>query len=109
MESGSARGSRKWLDGFRQTNMRRGEIILPVCLHGTYHRGNAGILLQKNGIAPNDDRMTDVLASAATVRHSRVLKLRTWGRIPSGNNDELASFALIAVPCLGFFRSPRSA
>ena len=42
--------------------MRRGEIILHVCLHGTYHRGNVGIVLQKNGIAPNDDRMTDFLA-----------------------------------------------
>jgi uncharacterized damage-inducible protein DinB len=45
--------------------MRRGEIILHVCLHGTYHRGNAGIVLQKNGIAPNDDRMTDFLEKAA--------------------------------------------
>ena len=45
--------------------MRRGEIILHVCLHGTYHRGNAGIVLQKNGIAPNDDRMTDFLEAAA--------------------------------------------
>jgi uncharacterized damage-inducible protein DinB len=41
--------------------MRRGEIILHVCLHGTYHRGNAGIVLQKNGIAANNDRMTDFL------------------------------------------------
>jgi uncharacterized damage-inducible protein DinB len=39
--------------------MTRGEIILHVCMHGTYHRGNAGLLLQKNGIQPNDDRMTD--------------------------------------------------
>ena len=45
--------------------MRRGEIILHVCLHGTYHRGNAGILLQKNGIEPHDDRMTDFLEAAA--------------------------------------------
>lgn len=45
----------------RSARMRRDEIILHVCLHGTYHRGNAGILLQKNGIAPNDDRMTDFL------------------------------------------------
>jgi uncharacterized damage-inducible protein DinB len=44
--------------------MQRGEIILHVCLHGTYHRGNAGIVLQKNGIAPNDDRMTDFLETA---------------------------------------------
>lgn len=55
---------------FRFTNgspasMTRGEIVLHVCLHGTYHRGNAGILLQKNGIAPNDDRMTDFLATVA--------------------------------------------
>jgi len=41
--------------------MRLGEIILHVCLHGTYHRGSAGIVLQKNGIAPNSDRMTDFL------------------------------------------------
>jgi uncharacterized damage-inducible protein DinB len=45
--------------------MSRGEIILHVCLHGTYHRGNAGIVLQKNGIKPNDDRMTDFLETAA--------------------------------------------
>jgi uncharacterized damage-inducible protein DinB len=45
--------------------MRRGEIILHVCLHGTYHRGNAGIVLQKNGIAPNCDRITDFLEAAA--------------------------------------------
>jgi uncharacterized damage-inducible protein DinB len=45
--------------------MRRGEIILHVCLHGAYHRGNAGIVLQKNGIAPNNDRMTDFLETAA--------------------------------------------
>lgn len=44
--------------------MRRGEIILHVCLHGTYHRGNAGIVLQKNGMAPNDDRMTDFVETA---------------------------------------------
>jgi uncharacterized damage-inducible protein DinB len=45
--------------------MRRGEIILHVCLHGTYHRGNAGIVLHKNDIAPNDDRVTDFLETAA--------------------------------------------
>lgn len=45
--------------------MTRGEIILHVCLHGTYHRGNAGFLLQKNGIVPNNDRMTDFLEEAA--------------------------------------------
>lgn len=45
--------------------MRRGEIILHVCLHGAYHRGNGGIILQKNGVAPSADRMTDFLAKAA--------------------------------------------
>jgi uncharacterized damage-inducible protein DinB len=39
--------------------MTRGEIILHICLHGTYHRGNAGLVLQTNGIAPNNDRVTD--------------------------------------------------
>jgi uncharacterized damage-inducible protein DinB len=49
----------------RPARMRRNEIILHVCMHGTYHRGNAGLLLQKNGITPNDDRMTDFLEAAA--------------------------------------------
>jgi uncharacterized damage-inducible protein DinB len=47
------------------TRMTRGEIILHVCLHGTYHRGNAGVLLLKNGISPNQDRLTDFLEAAA--------------------------------------------
>jgi len=42
-------------------SMRRGEIILHVCLHATYHRGNAGVVLQQSGITPNDDRVTDFL------------------------------------------------
>jgi uncharacterized damage-inducible protein DinB len=45
--------------------MRRGEMILHVCLHGTYHRGNAGIVLYRSGIVPNDDRVTDFLETAA--------------------------------------------
>jgi uncharacterized damage-inducible protein DinB len=45
--------------------MRRGQIILHVCLHGTYHRGNAGIVLHKNVIMPKNDRMTDFLETAA--------------------------------------------
>lgn len=44
--------------------MTRGEMLLHVCLHGTYHRGNAGVVLQKSGIMPNDDRMTDFLEAA---------------------------------------------
>jgi uncharacterized damage-inducible protein DinB len=45
----------------RSARMTRSEMLLHVCLHGTYHRGNAGIVLQKNGIVPNDDRLTDFL------------------------------------------------
>lgn len=41
--------------------MTRGEMLLHVAMHGTYHRGNVGILLQKNGIQPNQDRLTDFL------------------------------------------------
>jgi uncharacterized damage-inducible protein DinB len=47
--------------------MTRGEIILHVCLHGTYHRGNAGVLLLKNDITPNQDRPTDFLETVACV------------------------------------------
>lgn len=43
--------------------MRRDDMLLHVALHGTYHRGNAGIVLQKNGVAPSDDRLTDFLGA----------------------------------------------
>jgi uncharacterized damage-inducible protein DinB len=45
----------------KPAKMRRGEIILHVCLHGTYHRGNAGALLQLRGITPGRDSITDFL------------------------------------------------
>jgi len=48
----------------KPARMTRSEIILHVCMHGTYHRGNAGLLLQTNGIAPPDDRLTDFLETA---------------------------------------------
>lgn len=43
--------------------MTRGEMLMHVAMHGTYHRGQIGILLQKNWVAPNSDRMTDFLES----------------------------------------------
>jgi uncharacterized damage-inducible protein DinB len=49
----------------KPARMTRGEIILHVCLHGTYHRGNAGILLQKSGSSPYQDGITDFLEAAA--------------------------------------------
>ncbi len=45
--------------------MRRGEILLHVCLHGAYHRGNAGALLQLRGLAPGRDAVTDFLEDAS--------------------------------------------
>jgi uncharacterized damage-inducible protein DinB len=45
--------------------MRRGEILLHVCLHGTYHRGNAGAVLQLKGLTPSRDAITDFLEDAA--------------------------------------------
>ncbi|BAN26258.1 DinB family protein [Caballeronia insecticola] len=49
----------------KPARMRRSEIILHVCLHGTYHRGNAGALLQLRGIDPSRDSITDFLEYAA--------------------------------------------
>jgi uncharacterized damage-inducible protein DinB len=49
----------------KPARMRRGEIILHVCLHGTYHRGNAGALLQLKGFTPSRDSITDFLEGAA--------------------------------------------
>jgi len=49
----------------KPARMRRGEIILHVCLHGTYHRGNAGAVLQLKGLTPSRDAITDFLEEAA--------------------------------------------
>lgn len=49
----------------KRTRMRRGEIILHVCLQGTYHRGNAGAVLQLKGLTPSRDAITDFLEEAA--------------------------------------------
>ena len=48
----------------KPARMRRGEIILHVCLHGTYHRGNAGAVLQLKGLTPSRDSITDFLEDA---------------------------------------------
>ena len=48
----------------KPARLRRGEIILHVCLHGTYHRGNAGAVLQLKGITPSRDAITDYLEEA---------------------------------------------
>ena len=49
----------------KPARMRRGEILLHVCLHGSYHRGNAGALLQLRGLTPSPDAITDFLENAA--------------------------------------------
>jgi uncharacterized damage-inducible protein DinB len=48
----------------KPARMRRGEILLHVCLHGTYHRGNAGAVLQLKGLTPSRDSITDYLEDA---------------------------------------------
>jgi uncharacterized damage-inducible protein DinB len=42
-------------------NMTRGEMLLHVAMHAAGHRGQAALLLQKNGIQPWPDRLTDFL------------------------------------------------
>jgi uncharacterized damage-inducible protein DinB len=49
----------------KPARMRRGEILLHVCLHGAYHRGNAGAVLQLKGLTPARDSVTDYLEDAA--------------------------------------------
>ena len=45
----------------KPARMKRGEILLHVCMHGTYHRGNAGAVLQLRGLTPSRDSVTDFL------------------------------------------------
>jgi uncharacterized damage-inducible protein DinB len=92
--------------GGKPARMRRGEIITHVCLHGTYHRDNAGIPLQKNGISPNDDRLTDFLSQPAcngflrTVRSSiRQTINRPIPQVAVHNEENLSAEArAFAVP-----------
>lgn len=49
----------------KPARMRCSEILLHVCLHGTYHRGNAGAVLQLNGLTPGRDGFTNYLEDAA--------------------------------------------
>ncbi len=49
----------------KPARMQRGQILLHVCLHGTYHRGNAGALLELRGIKPTGrDSVTDFLEAS---------------------------------------------
>jgi uncharacterized damage-inducible protein DinB len=41
--------------------MTRGEMLLHVAMHAAGHRGQVALLLQKNGIEPWPDRITDFL------------------------------------------------
>ena len=49
----------------KPARMRRRDMLMHVCLHGTYHRGNAGAVLQLKGVAPGRDSVTDYLMDAA--------------------------------------------
>ena len=42
-------------------SMTRGEMLLHVAMHAAGHRGQVALLLQKNGIEPWPDRITDFL------------------------------------------------
>ena len=42
-------------------SMARGEMLLHVAMHAAGHRGQVALLLQKNGIQPYPDRITDFL------------------------------------------------
>lgn len=45
------------------SSMTRGEMLLHVALHAAGHRGQVALLLQKNGIQPYPDRITDFLTT----------------------------------------------
>ena len=44
-----------------RASMTRGEMLLHVVMHAAGHRGQIALLLQKNGIQPYPDRITDFL------------------------------------------------
>jgi len=50
----------QFTDG-QPAKLSRAEMLLHVVNHGTYHRGNVGIIMQKNGLMPNKDVLTNFL------------------------------------------------
>jgi len=48
--------------------MTRGEMLLHVATHAAGHRGQVALLLQKNGLTPWPDRLTDFLRSEVLPR-----------------------------------------
>ena len=49
-----------------ESSMSRGEMLLHVVNHSTYHRGNVSVMLQKYGIVPQDGRDKDGLTNFLT-------------------------------------------
>jgi uncharacterized damage-inducible protein DinB len=57
-------------------NMTRGEMLLHVGMHGAGHRGQVTLLLQKSGIQPYPDRVTDFLKAEEASGDDRRLERR---------------------------------
>jgi uncharacterized damage-inducible protein DinB len=57
----------RFTDG-QSSVMTRSDILLHVSLHGTYHRGNVGILLRKIGAEPPRDGFTTYLGEQCGAR-----------------------------------------
>ena len=53
--------------------MTRGEMLLHVAIHAAGHRGQVALLLQKNGIQPWPDRLTDFLRAEKVIPERQVL------------------------------------
>lgn len=49
----------------KPARMTRAQILLHISLHGSYHRGNAGAILQLKGLTPGRDGLTDFLEATA--------------------------------------------
>ena len=60
--------------------MTRGEMLLHVAMHAAGHRGQVALLLQKNGIQPFPDRITDFL-KAEDARPKRQAPRRRGRRV----------------------------
>lgn len=51
-----------------RARMTRGEMLLHVTMHAAGHRGQVALLLQKNGIQPWPDRITDFMKAEEVTR-----------------------------------------
>ena len=74
--------------------MTRGEMLLHVALHAAGHRGQVALLLQKNGMEPWPDRITDFLRADGCRHEGRGGMIKRLPPLRGSREGEATSAAI---------------